>query len=55
MFAVVAAILIALYAFGVRAPTVNLFDFGIAFLALHFAFDWLPPVTVRRRTIQQQQ
>lgn len=52
MFAVIAAVLIGLYAFGVRAHGVNLFDLGLAFWAFHFAWDYLPPIVVKR---QQQQ
>jgi hypothetical protein len=42
MFAVIAAVLIFLAAVGVGADAVDLFRLGIAFLALHFAWDFRP-------------
>lgn len=44
MFALIAAILIALAALHVSTSTVDLFVLGIAFLALHFAWDWIPEI-----------
>jgi len=38
MLALIAAILIALYAFGVDLDDINLFYLGLAFWAAHFAF-----------------
>jgi len=38
MFALIAAILIGLHAFGVSLGDVNIFYLGLAFWALHFAF-----------------
>ena len=40
MLAIIAAFLIALHAFGVRAGTFNLFELGLAFWALHFGVSW---------------
>jgi hypothetical protein len=42
MFAVIAAVLIFLAAVGVNADAVDLFLLGLAFLALHFAWDFSP-------------
>jgi hypothetical protein len=42
MFAVIAAVLIFLAAVGVSADVVDLFLLGLAFLALHFAWDFRP-------------
>jgi hypothetical protein len=39
MFAVLACVLVALHAFGVRPEDVDLFALGIASLALHFAWS----------------
>ncbi len=44
MLAVLAAFLIALHAFGVHPSGVNLFELGLALWALHFAFDYMPPL-----------
>ncbi|MCI0690151.1 MAG: hypothetical protein L0Y54_23370 [Sporichthyaceae bacterium] len=38
MLALIAAILIALFAFGVDLEDINLFHLGLAFWAAHFAF-----------------
>jgi len=40
MFALVAAIIWFLAAFGVGLGPINMTLFGLAFLALHFAFGW---------------
>jgi hypothetical protein len=42
MFAAIAAVLIFLVAIGVSADAVDLFLLGLAFLALHFAWDFSP-------------
>jgi hypothetical protein len=48
MFALLAALLCALSAFGVHPDSVDLFQLGIASLALHFAWDYFPAVPSRR-------
>lgn len=40
MFALIAAIIWFLAAFGVHVGSVNLLLLGLAFLGLHFAFGW---------------
>lgn len=40
MFALIAAIIWFLAAFGVGLGSINMMLFGLAFLALHFAFGW---------------
>lgn len=42
MFALIAFILLLLVALGVSADAVDLFVLGIAFIALHFAWDFRP-------------
>lgn len=42
MFALIAAIIWFLAAFGVTINGVNLLYLGLAFLALEFAFEWRP-------------
>lgn len=42
MFALVAAIIWFLAAFGVKMSGVDLVVLGLAFLGLHFAFAWVP-------------
>jgi hypothetical protein len=49
MFAVVAAILFALAAFGVVVGSINLVWLGLAFLALHFAYEISLPIGAYRR------
>lgn len=44
MFALIAAIIWFLAAFGVGLGTVNMLLLGLAFLALQFAFGWGLPV-----------
>ena len=44
MFALVAAIVWFLAAFGVGLGPINMLLFGLAFLGLHFAFSWGLPV-----------
>jgi hypothetical protein len=44
MFALIAAIIWFLAAFGVQLGSINMLLFGLAFLALHFAFAWGLPV-----------
>lgn len=44
MFALIAAIIWFLAAFGVHLGSINLLLFGLAFLALRFAFSWGLPV-----------
>jgi hypothetical protein len=44
MFALVAAIIWFLAAFGVGLGPINMLLFGLAFLALHLAFGWGLPV-----------
>jgi len=45
MFALVAAIIWFLAAFGVGLGPINMLLFGLAFLALQFAFGWGLPVS----------
>jgi hypothetical protein len=40
MFALIAAIIWFLAAFGVHIASINLLLLGLAFLGLHFAFGW---------------
>lgn len=51
MFAIIAAILFALAAFGVALGSVNLVWLGLAFLALHFAYEIALPIPARRREV----
>ena len=44
MFALIAAIIWFLAAFGVHLGSINMLLFGLAFLGLHFAFAWGLPV-----------
>ena len=44
MFALIAAIIWFLAAFGVHLGSINLLLLGLAFLGLHFAFAWGLPV-----------
>lgn len=44
MFALIAAIIWFLAAFGVHLGSINLLLFGLAFLALHFAFGTVLPL-----------
>ena len=48
MFALIAAIIWFLAAFGVEAGHVSLLLLGLAFLALHFVFSWAPWTGWRR-------
>lgn len=48
MFALVAAIIFFLAAFGVHLGSVNLLMLGLAFLALHFAWAIGLPLPARR-------
>lgn len=45
MFALIAAIIWFLAAFGVGLGSINMLLFGLAFLGLHFAFGWGLPVS----------
>jgi len=45
MFALVAAIIWFLAAFGVPLGSINMLLFGLAFLGLHFALGWGLPVS----------
>lgn len=49
MFALVAAILLAVVAFGGHLGSINLFYLALAFWALHFAVSWTPWVGWRRQ------
>lgn len=49
MFALIAAIVWFLAAFGVQVASINLLLFGLAFLALHFAFGTLLPMPWHRQ------
>lgn len=51
MFAIVAAVLFALAAFGVALGSVNLVWLGLAFLALHFAYEIALPLPPARRRV----
>jgi hypothetical protein len=44
MFALIAAIIWFLAAFGVHIGSVNMLLLGLGFLGLHFAFSWGLPV-----------
>ena len=44
MFALIAAIIWFLAAFGVQLAEINMLVLGLAFLGLHFAFTWGLPV-----------
>jgi len=50
MFAIIAAVLFFLAAFGVALSGVNLVWAGLGFLALHFAFGVGIPIPAYRRT-----
>jgi hypothetical protein len=45
MFALIAAIIWFLAAFGVKLAAINMLMLGLAFLGLHFAFGWGLPIT----------
>ena len=49
MFALIAAVILALAAFGVLHGAVNWVLLGLAFWALHFAFAWTPWTAYRRQ------
>lgn len=49
MFALIAAIILFLAAFGVKIGTINLLYLALAFLSLHFAFGWVINVATWRR------
>lgn len=49
MFALIAAVIFALAAFGVLGGSVNWLLLGLAFWALHFAFSWTPWTAYRRQ------
>lgn len=49
MFALIAAIIWFLAAFGLHLGSLNLLVFGLAFLALHFAFGPLLPMPWHRQ------
>lgn len=53
MFALVAAIIWFLAAFGVHLAAINMLLLGLAFLALQFAFGWGLPVTAPWHRNQQ--
>jgi len=50
MFALIAAIIWFLAAFGFGLGKVNMLFLGLGFLALHLMVDWRPWGTIRRRT-----
>lgn len=52
MFALIAAIIWFLAAFGVHVGGVSLLLLGLAFLALHFAFGWVLPTPWHRQPPQ---
>ena len=49
MFALIAAIILFLTAFGVLHGGVNWLLLALAFWALHFAFSWTPWTAYQRR------
>lgn len=49
MFALIAAIIWFLAAFGVDIGSIDLFLLGLGFLGLHLAFSWGIPVAFTRR------
>ena len=53
MFALIAAIIWFLAAFGVGLGKINMLLFGLAFLGLHFAFAWGLPVAAPWHRNQQ--
>ena len=55
MFALIAAIIWFLAAFGVHIGSVSLLMLGLAFLALHFAFGTVLPLAPTSWRLRQQQ
>ena len=50
VFALIAAIIFFLAAFGVHVGGISLLYLGLAFLALHFCFAWAPWTAWTRRS-----
>lgn len=49
VFALIAAVVWFIAAFGVHVGTVDMTLVGLGFLALHFAYAWSIPIVARRR------
>lgn len=48
IFALIAALVFFLAAFGVKLSTVDMTLLGLGFLALHFAWAWTIPIVAQR-------